>query len=558
MMLFGLLSILIVLPYFHGGVVYNQFDLQFHISSIQENYLNVKNGNWTHILPDINTKTFGNFGYPNSLFYPIFTFLPEIFIHLIFKSAWISYLIFAIIANFLILLSMFILCRKLSISMIPSIIGSLIYEFSGFNQIWQFNNEDISQVMVLIFLPIAFYGVYQIILGNYKKWYILSIGMFLICMTHLVSLVMVSMFVLFLALYVLFTNFNLREKVVRIITLIISAVVTLLLSAFFLVLLLFNMHYVGNISVFVIQLDKFAINLQNFFFNYLPNNNLETNWTQLSGIGILGLVAIALICVAWKHLSREYRYLVLGLIIFSLLTTNLFPWNLFQNVMQFLQFPIRFMLIVSFLLAILGAKSTQIVLENNLLSSSKNFGIFFVILISSIGIIFTTSTTEYLKHSGRQVLSTEEFEKVSPEWDTLDYLPQVSQPIRDDLFKHSIPKMNTKQKGLKQGEYLTSYDQVSYQLRSNKDLSSIRLPNIYYPGFHAYVNNKEVPIKVDKNKAINIPVRKGINNIDIVYKKTITQIVTLWISIIIWIVLIGWIVYKKLFNRKIKHKKLYK
>ena len=48
------------------------------------------------------------------------------------------------------------------------------------------------------FIPLVFYGLYNILKGDYRKWYILSIGMALVAYSHLISLLLTALLVGFI------------------------------------------------------------------------------------------------------------------------------------------------------------------------------------------------------------------------------------------------------------------------------------------------------------------------------------------------------------------------
>ncbi|USS88031.1 YfhO family protein [Fructilactobacillus hinvesii] len=547
---FAFISLLMILPLLHGGIVYNQFDLQFHLTSVQESYLNLKNGNWNQIVPAISTRSFGSFGYPNNLFYPIFTFLPEALIHLIIPNPWLAYLLFMALVIFLIFISMYILGLKLKFPVFASALGALIYGFSGFVFLWSYNNEDLAQVIGLMFLPMVFWGLYQIILKKQNKWIWLSLGMFGIAMTHILSLLIVSFFVAFLLLFLLINpHQSWKEKGKRFLKFIYATITTILMGSFFLIPLAVNMHYNGDITVAILQLSKFTISLSNFFFSNIYAIHTQPNWTESSGIGITSLITLLVIAFNWKKLNFFFKYLTIGLGLFSLLCTNLFPWDLFQNLLKFIQFPIRFMMIVSFLIALIGAKSfANLELDSSSLLNQKNYQKLTISLFLFLGICSFYSGAEFLKHGGLNNLSQKQFKRVATKWNTLDYLPPQAVKIQPKLEDHATAKLNPGKK-IKQKNYQTKPNELIYTINSSKSYSKIVIPTIYYPGFQTTVNNRVVKVRTNQNRAIVVPIQKGVNKITVKYQDPLIKVVAIWISIFTWIFILFKFIYNWKFER---------
>ena len=86
---------------------------------------------------------------------------------------------------------------------------------------------------------------------------------------------------------------------------------------------------------------------------------------------------------------------------------------------------------------------------------------------------------------------------------------------------------------------------------NNKELE---LPVTYYKGYKAYSNNHELEIEKSKNGLIQIQNSENLKNVKVIYKGTIIQKITKYISLVFYIGLIGYIIKKKYMKKTNKNK----
>lgn len=322
----------------YGRPIANIYDLQFHLTRLQETFLNMKNGDILNLVPDVSTMTFGSIVYPQNLFYPVYTLIPEALIHLLIGNAWISYILFISLVNFLIFMSMFVTTLKITESKVAALFSALLYGFTQFELTYVFVKQDIAQAMALIFVPVIFYGAYLIFVGNYRRWYILSIGMTLLIFTHIISVFMVTIFIVLLFGLLIINKLTKREVFVRTSYFVLSGIVTILLSIFFLGPLVNNYLYAGGITVTKWNLYLSTVNIQQALFNFLPSSNGETT----IGVGVSGLMSLIIIFSTFRKFNVLFKYSTGMLIVFFILSSNLFPWQIFNQKLEFIQSPWRF------------------------------------------------------------------------------------------------------------------------------------------------------------------------------------------------------------------------
>lgn len=544
--LFLALSLLIVLPYLYGRPIANIYDLQFHLTRLQETFLNMKNGDILNLVPDVSTMTFGSIVYPQNLFYPVYTLIPEALIHLLIGNAWISYILFISLVNFLIFMSMFVTTLKITESKVAALFSALLYGFTQFELTYMFVKQDIAQAMALIFVPVIFYGAYLIFVGNYRRWYILSIGMTLLIFTHIISVFMVTIFIVLLFGLLIINKLTKREVFVRTSYFVLSGIVTILLSIFFLGPLVNNYLYAGGITVTKWNLYLSTVNIQQALFNFLPSSNGETT----IGVGVSGLMSLIIIFSTFRKFNVLFKYLTGMLIVFFILSSNLFPWQIFNQKLEFIQSPWRFFLIVCYLLALISGYGLAFLLKKDSSIVATAMLVVFI-LVSSF-----TAANMYIKQDAADkpnevksfVTNYKFFEKFEVKSTILDYLPSKTGNQAGNLLNHSISGLN-KGKNIRLSKYEITKNGVKYNAISSKNYSKIILPNIYYPGYHVQINGREIKPKINNDKLLVVPIKNGNNKVHVYYLKTNLQIVTLCISVISWI---GIIIFIRVMKYRIK------
>ena len=527
-LLFALFSCLIILPYLHGPAYIHQegWDGRFHMARVAESYLNLSHGHLDQAIPSVMTKTFGSFGYPQNLFYPLITMLPEVLLHIIFGNAYGGYLAFIALIFFSTFMSMYICTLKITKSRFIALLSSALYGFSHFAISITLFYRSFGGSFIFIFMPIAFYGMYQIALKDHKKWWIMSLGVAGLILCDLPDAVVVVLMLVF-SFSMTFTVKEAKNiKLTRIVKLIYAGMLSALLSAFFLAPLLQNLLFVKNISVNKLLLSNTVLPTLSVFL---------TDKLASYSLGLSGLIVVFFVINGWNKFHPALKYLSVVLLINLILVTNIFPWPIFDKYLGFVQFVGRFLYTATFISAFLGAIAIANIVEN------RKSRYLLVTLFCSIGLLSVTSLNFSIKRNPNgnavNIVSWDDFQNATLNNYVYDYLPHNAFKIKDKLEQHSIPLMNPK-KEIQQTRWTTGYDSIHYRINSVQKYTDVVLPNIFYPGFTVYVNGEKMPEKYNKNNAIVVPIEKGISKIDVKYVKTPVQIISFWISVIALLTLI--------------------
>ncbi|HIY92780.1 hypothetical protein [Companilactobacillus sp. HBUAS56275] len=129
----------------------------------------------------INFDYWGHTGSLINLYSPWLTILPGILF--LNQNVIIGFLIIISLITYATLVSSYYYMKKFSGDTLESLLFAVIYTLS-FNRFWLiFGEQRIENYLVLIFLPMVYYGAFQIFNGQFQDWLTLTLGMSLIIWT---------------------------------------------------------------------------------------------------------------------------------------------------------------------------------------------------------------------------------------------------------------------------------------------------------------------------------------------------------------------------------------
>ena len=460
-------------------------DLAFHLSRISALKDNLKLGIiGGYIYPNY----LGGYGYGNPLFYPdLFLYIPA-FLSYLGLSVITSYKIFLFLISFASIITMYITVKGISKNNKCALISSALYGFAAYRLVDMFTRAALGETLAFIFAPLVIYGIYEIIYGNYKKYYLLVIGMSGLILSHLISTLVTGILLVILCL----VNIKkLWKEKKRILYIVISALITLGITAYFIFPMFEQMmsgEFVFNNLDETSKLMERSLPLWSIFLEF-PNHILTNLWIP-TGIGVGFLVLIYYYIKNFKECSKFIHFCFIGGIAFILCSTNIFPWVLFQSILSPIQFPWRFYFIAVLLLSIGGG----LLISSIKLDLNKTVIKFFVIcLIPVISIGILNFTEQNIKEVGAYEISFAEYMPVNGD---KEYILN-----RGDIITSTYPLEHSfNRNGL----------ELEINFSNNVSDNSLELPLIYYKGYKATIDNEDLEVYESSNGLVAI----NINNID--------------------------------------------
>lgn len=533
------IAVLALYPFVVKGFIFNQDDFLFHSARLDGYYQTVSQGD---LFPKLFLNMANGYGYLADLFYPSILLLPYALFSILGLSHVTAYFFFLILINCLTFLFSYFFYRAFSKKVIPSIIFASIYTTATYRLIDLLIRGALGESLAFCFLPLVFWGVYEVFFNNQNKWYLLTFGMTLLLLSHMISAFLVFWLILGLLFYCLITR-QFSKK--RFVSLTKATFLTCLLSVWVILPILEqSLHLSFNFSKKMIWAIGLEYSMSDFFLNSLSSN--AGVWSNLKpNIGIFLLFVLIVSIVKYPTLSKKMRFITILAVIVSVLSTNLFPWFPFKDTFfGYMQFPWRILLLVTFFCSILAThwlmSYTKLDLKAILfiftlivgLTLSFNFNALYNFEKNNVTMITDENYAEFQKKSiggGREYLIKD-----------TDYNRYADEKNRTPLLIDS--------RGTTKIQTFTENEQILSFRTTTSEKGTILFPRLMYYGYQATVNGKKIPVKEAKG-LVSIEIEPGTNSVSLKYQKTPLQIGTFWLSFLTLLVMLGWFFIKKR-NRK--------
>lgn len=502
-------------------------DLAFHLSRISAIKDNLKLGIvGGYIYPNY----LGGYGYGNGLFYPdLFLYIPAFFSYL-GLSVITSYKLFLLLISFCSVGAMYICVKGISKNKKSALISSFIYGFASYRLIDMFTRAALGETLAFVFAPIIIYGMYEIIYGDYKKFYILTIGMSGLILSHLISTYLIGIVLVIMCLVNIKKLF--KEKK-RILYLVLAALATVCLTAYFIFPMLEQMlsgKFIFNNLDETSKLLERSLPIWSIFIEF-PYHVLRKLWIP-TGIGIGFIVLIYYYFKNFKNYDKFTHFCFITAMIFLICATNIFPWNLFQNILSPIQFPWRFYFISVLLLSI----GSGLMLSKSTKDINKCATVLFILFLIPVITISTVNFFEKnIKEVGDYEISFGEYMPLSAD---KNYILE-----RKDVITTTYPLEHS---------FTRNGLELTINYNNNQGNNSLELPLLYYKGYKAMSNDKELNVYQTNNGLVGVDIKDEEVTIYVYYGGTKIQKLSKIVSIITMIV---FVIYLRLRKRGVLDEK---
>lgn len=516
-------------------------DFFFHYRRLQALMDALNDHSWPYYL---DYTAINGYGYFTKAFYPDLILMPFAFIGNFTDAAF---------AYKLLIFTMTVLCGTFTYYAVNYVyknrfaasVGALLFTFSSYRLLDIYHRASLAESISFTFIPIVFLGLYHIIKGDYKKWYILAIGYSLMIFTHLISSVL--MFVIMLIFLIIYYKPLLKEPK-RIGYLVLAGVVTVVITSYY----IFPMAEQMLSDLFYYQSRQLMTKVQgalspphwvvwSMFIGFgIPDQPF------IAGVGLLLTASIALRLFVYEK-SDKLRSLDIGVIVglvFIVACSSFFPWTVFPfSLLDFIQFPWRLLEFSGFLFAIAGGYYLSQLLKTN---KRRLLGCGAIAVL--IAIMLANDAKIYQKYR-----CTRDITEVAPLTDNyhlggLEYLPEKVPDLkylhqRGDSVKAQSDTVNI-------SDFTRVKEFTGFNVYINSG-DSLELPLVYYKGYAATLNGKEIPVTESSRGLVQIPVGQS-GRVEAWYKGTLIQKLSFYTTILSIFALCAYIFLQ---NRKKKHLK---
>lgn len=457
----AILTIITVSPLFMGKVIRGD-DFFFHLLRIED----IKNGLIQgHFPVYIMPESLYGYGYANGIFYPdLLLYFPAL-LRILGVNLKISYAIFMSICTLAATFSMYICVIKIFKSRNIGFYASIIYIFAEYKIADLYLRSAVGEYVSFIFIPIILLGVYELIYRDYNKYYILTIGMTGIVLSHLLSVVLVTM--MCIIIYI-FSIKNLIKNPKRLINSIKAAILTVLLTTYTWLPIIGQFSYdkyrVGDV---VKNAFKYAISIKSIYRG-------DRSARFFIGFIVVGILLYAIVIIKKRYNNFVNICFIISVVFTSLTLKNEFTKVIFNkfSFLSVIQFPWRLGLIATPLLAIVFAYSL------NELFGGKYKLVITTVLLACL-VINVSMFTKFYRIKKINLDNYTNNHSNSIGWGK-EYLPEGADVGKVSKRGNVIITDDSK---FEYSNYKKEGTKIELDFKSSKNNTKIDLPLIYYYGY---------------------------------------------------------------------------
>lgn len=507
-MVISVASVVTTIPYFNDFLIVGH-DIAFHLNRIEGMYEAVSNG---EVLARINPIQNMDYGYASGIMYPQFFLYIAVILRLLHVSLMDSYKVLIFCVNVGTAICAYKSFKGIFQRNEAGWLGCFFYTFCNYRLVNMYTRAALGELLAMAFLPVVIWGFYECIQGNYKKWYILMLGISGVIQSHLLSLTLCVILGIFLCITGVAHLW--RDKI-RIVALLKAVVVTGMLNLWTLVPILDyigeNFHVFSEADYYVQERAIYVSQLFNTFSGSITGPNMligSTKGEMILSVGVMGLISVIVfiaINVIEKEnveLSAELKKIEnignMGLefgILFCLMASWLMPWDIIRKqelvyaVLKKFEFPWRFLAAVAVFLTLVFCAG---ILEYCKLGRYQNIVIVCALaacIMFAMPVIDATtqmstygnaSETKYVTYADIEYLyHGDDYTEICDRGQVVGFSDQNMYYIED--YKRSGSGLKVKISG------------------KGSENNYIELPVYYYPDYHASLQGKE--LQVERGKA---------------------------------------------------------
>ncbi|KRM96316.1 hypothetical protein FC19_GL000603 [Liquorilactobacillus aquaticus DSM 21051] len=568
-LIFILLSFISVYIFASKGYWYGGGDMKFHLSRINEivhafSYHN----NLSNLF---SFSSFRNVGTATQFFYPNATLIPFALIRLAITNSILAYYTGVIIYTYIGLLISYYSMLSFTKRNVPQAsFFAILYIFSVYHLTDIFNRFDLGEWIAMLFFPIALLGFYELFFRNRCRWYLVVIGVTLIAYSHILSTLLILSVGALLFIIALFSK--VPNKVQRLFDAL-KAVITIFLLTIFEIYPMVKISLQNHIRFpkkydLLRSPDSRLPGLRKFIQLCLKN--------QLNmSLGILLIIIIIVSLALWRITPPLYQKSLVLLIILSISTTTLFPWEDFQQTpAAIIQFPWRLLSIAAIFMALNGSWLAYL-LFSKVHIKYISFDMLlllslFTLALPGLGAEYYSHykeihTYQFIKHAGQKNKQPQfillgkcyhsYFSNLNNTAAHTDYYPYKSYLHKSSILHNEILGKNGWKKKMPPVSF--KKNQITFKIYSTKT-RTISLPILYYAGgyYKLMINNHQQKIKKSMRGTFLARIHPGNNTFKIIIKK---QQFEIWLQVLactVWIIIIYLFYFNSLKKDRLHQNKL--
>lgn len=496
-------ALILTLPYF-TGYLQNGDDMDFHLARIRGLAGALASGQFPVRL---NTDFAWGYGFSSSMMYPeLFMYIPAI-LYLLGVSLISAYKFLMLCLNIATACVGLYSFKRLLRSERLGLIVALLYLTNPYRLENILHRAALGEMLAQIFLPLLMYGMYEIIFGNAKKWWIIVVAGTGILQSHILSVEMSLFFVggalVLGAVYI--ARHGWKERVAGLLK---AAAVAVGVNLWFIVpflahfgddnLIQEDIRILQNTSVDLYTLFRVNMKLQG---SYVSEGVTREEFISLGAVVLLG--SLAYIYYAFIKKTVEERLRKIGNICLCVgtlccyISTRAFPWRIIQtqlpaiyDIIGKVQFSWRFLAYASLFLSI----TTGIAIVE-LMKDKKQV---IVSVLAGLAVFMVFSCMDQYASREIFVSSRSEVKNRVGEW--YDYYA-ADVNAQEILEQGDTIRTNT---AIDISGYERNGVELSFDYSGITDECTLRLPIYDYGMYRIYLNGEEIDPAPSENHQLTI------------------------------------------------------
>lgn len=525
-------AVILTVPFLSGSLQIGD-DLEFHLTRIRGLAGALQSGQFPARL---STAFASGYGMSVDMMYPeLFLYIPAV-LYLAGVSLMTSYKFLILCVNIASACVGFYSFRKLLGSERYGLTVTLLWLLNPYRLVNIFFRAAVGEMLALVFLPLLLYGMYELIWGDAKKWWVAAIAATGIIQSHILS---VEMSILFVAAAVILgigciLKSGWKERFAGMAK---AALTVVGVNLWFLVPFLAHFGDGNRIQEQATSLQDSAVDLYDIFHfavkyvgPYVNGGVRRQEFVSIGPVVLLGSLLFVYYAFIRKSLGERLRKIgtaCLGAGICSCyLATRFFPWRYIQNEMGSLydllgiiQFPWRFLGYAALFLSVVsGIAVMELLREKKEAMAAVMAGLTAVMALSCMD-----------QYTTRDVYISDRSEIKTYGWTTFDYYAADTdgaaiQDQGDRVFSDGELRVT---------DYERNGVEVSFDY-SGEGVSKLKLP-IYDYGMHVvYLDGKEIQPADPENHqlTVEIPEEKASGHIEVRYQEPTVYVIANIVSLI--------------------------
>ena len=515
-----IISILFCFPLFTNELSL-EHDTLFHLSRIVHLANAIKNSD---VLPKIYFNMNQNFGYATPLFYSEIFMIPFSILYNLNIDLVICYKILILVFTIITAINMTYCTNSLFKNDQISYLAAFIYLFGNYHITNVYVRSAIGEVIAMSFLPICLLGIIEVLTFEKYNSKHLIIGFTMVTLAHNISLFIISLtFLFFIIAYI-----NKLDKQ-RIITIAKAAIITILLTSFFLLPMieqLLDQTFVLSLYTKT-DLSAYAIGIRHLLCNNTIFKTAAINQSYPAMNVSIGYFAIifSLLTIFVKP-DRLHKTLFIIGTIFMILPTIYCNWSILSVFLSAIQFPWRLEMIALLLLSVCSSITfTKIITNKKIMILT-----FIILTIEAIYHLYPVTQRPFTISNNTKYEQLLDGSIIDPFYSANyvrvelaggDYL-NIDHPD----FRNISKCIMASDKNIT-CDITRNYNDMIFTIDQETEVT---LPVSYYKGYVIIdQNNKSYPISSNKQGLITFNANK--NTYHLIYRHTKVQIISLFISL---------------------------